>query len=231
MQACKHLISRLYTVSPKGRERFYYRIFLLHVKGAKTVAKVRRVKCVRYRRFRRVCNVYALLADDVDCRPALSYLFGSRNVELTPVFATIPASCNILANCKPGSPQDLWNDYCSEFINEICNRFRRYWFLPDMDSDASAYVPFRRWGIIFLSKIEFQIFPNPVLEMLKIWENLRLAFWIFSSIDLTNPKFVMDISRRWGHNALTWFSERSQSIHEIFRISFRKAAIDLLQSL
>ncbi len=130
----EQVIRRMYTVSPRERERYFLRLLLLHVGGATSFDDVRTVDGVVCSSFREACVLRGLLADDDEWRRAIREAFATKFVPLTHVLATI------LVYCQPADPLSLWNEHKSLYLQDIRARHRaRNTCLKD-DETALSYV-------------------------------------------------------------------------------------------
>ena len=127
-----HVVSRLYTVSPREGERYYLRVLLLHCPGATSYKHLRTVDGVEHTSFREACHALGLLADDSEWKKALDDAFRSLFVPLSHVFATI------LKYCSPSDPVGLWEQHKTIFIQDIRHRHRRRDVHGALDSDENA---------------------------------------------------------------------------------------------
>lgn len=118
MRAGTHVVGRLYLATPWEGESFYLLALLSYVKGAMASSETREVHVVQYNCFGEACNALGLLTDEAKWVGVFADAFRTSFPPLTNVFATN------LANCKPRSPQDHWNDRLEVFITNIRNRFR-----------------------------------------------------------------------------------------------------------
>ncbi len=82
------IMGRMYTMSPREGERYFLRLLLLHVTGAKSFVDMRTVDGEVCSSFRQACSRRGLLADDAEWRRVLRESFASGFVPLSQVFAT-----------------------------------------------------------------------------------------------------------------------------------------------
>lgn len=108
------IISRLYTVSIKDIERFYLRLLLLHVAGAKRFEDLRTVNGVLYETFKDAAIARNLVeADDLWEKTLEDATESNMPAQLRELFAYI---------CIFGTPIDvptIWNKYKNFMIEEI----------------------------------------------------------------------------------------------------------------
>ena len=102
----QRLITRMYGVSPKNRERFFLRTLLLHVKAATSFGDLKVVDSVRYDTFEEACRERGLLSDDSEWRRTMEEAaVRAMPGELRELFVTI------LGACEPNHPIDLWEEF------------------------------------------------------------------------------------------------------------------------
>ncbi|XP_072759701.1 uncharacterized protein [Anoplolepis gracilipes] len=110
------IISRLYTVSIKDNERFYLRLLLLHVTGAKCFEDLRTVNGVIYETFKDAAIAKNLIeADDLWSKVRGSNRIKNACTNSRAIFAYI---------CIFGNPTDvptLWNKYKDQMIEDFVN--------------------------------------------------------------------------------------------------------------
>ena len=61
-----NVVARMYSVSPRDRERFYLMMLLLHVKGATSFEALRTFEGVIHDRYESACRARGLLFDDTE---------------------------------------------------------------------------------------------------------------------------------------------------------------------
>ena len=112
--AGESVIARIYSVSPKQRERFYLRMLLLHVRGARSFDELKVYEGVRYDTYEQVCRQRGLLLDDTEWQRTLeeACVFASPR-QIRELFVTI------LGNCEPSSPVDLWEEFKGNMSEDI----------------------------------------------------------------------------------------------------------------
>jgi len=90
------VISRIYTVNPLDRQRFYLRLLLLYVRGPQSFADLRTVDGRVYQTYAEAANALGLLEDDSIWRACLAESAASDTAsQQRYLFATI------LLNCEP----------------------------------------------------------------------------------------------------------------------------------
>ncbi len=128
------IIGRMYTVSPREGERYFLRLLLLHVTGAKSFVDMRTVDGEVCSSFRQACSRRRLLADDAEWRRVLRESFASEFVPLSQVFATI------LAYWEPSDPVSLWDEHKSLFVSYNRLRHRGRATVLRNEDTALSYV-------------------------------------------------------------------------------------------
>ncbi|XP_024886657.1 uncharacterized protein LOC112464095 [Temnothorax curvispinosus] len=111
------IISRLYTVSIKDNERYYLRLLLLHVRGAKCYEDLRTVNGVLYETFKDAAKTRNLIESDDQWDKTLEEVKESQMpAQIRELFAYI---------CIYGTPTDvptLWNKYKDAMIEDYVHR-------------------------------------------------------------------------------------------------------------
>lgn len=113
----KDVIGRMMTVKPNEGERFYLRIILLHVRGARSFEDLKTVEGVAYPTFREAAARLNLLADDAEYRMCLeeaSRLQSPR--QMRQIFAYLIAFCDL------ESPLELWNEFKAAMTEDFLRR-------------------------------------------------------------------------------------------------------------
>ena len=108
------VISRIYSVSPRDRERFYLRMLLFHVRGARSFRDMRTHEGVVYESFEAACRARGLLIDDTEWHRTLqeaSITASARQVR--DLFVTI------LGNCEPSNPVTLWEEFKEDMYEDF----------------------------------------------------------------------------------------------------------------
>lgn len=106
MQKKKKKIGRMYGVSPNDTDRFYLRMLLLHVKGAKSFEDLKTYNETTYTTFKEAVVARGLLQDDSEWLNCLKELENiSMPKQLMETFAYI------CCFCEPSSPVDLWTAF------------------------------------------------------------------------------------------------------------------------
>ena len=128
------MIARMYSVSPRDRERFYLRLLLLHVRGSRSFDELRKYDDIQYDTFEAACRARGLLIDDTEWDRTLSDAATTASPrQMRELFVTI------LANCEPSDPCQLWDDYkeyMSEdflFVHDLSVRLAEQYALKDIN--------------------------------------------------------------------------------------------------
>ncbi len=121
-------------MSPREGERYFLRLLLLHVTGAKSFVDMRTVDGEVRSSFQQACSRRGLLADDAEWRRVLRESFASEFVPLSQVFATI------MAYCEPSDPLSLWDEHKSLFMSDIRLRQRGRATVLRNEDNALSYV-------------------------------------------------------------------------------------------
>ncbi len=91
----------MYTISPRERERYFFRTLLLHQKGASSYEELRRINGIQHDSFRNACAALAPLSDDTEWRNALRESYASRFHPLAELFVLI------LVHCEASNPLQI----------------------------------------------------------------------------------------------------------------------------
>ena len=111
-------IIRMYSVSPNDEERFFLRLLLLHVPGARNFKELRTVEGVEAPTFKDACKLLRLLEDDSMWDATLQEAEVSKMPnQLRFLFATI------LALNQPRDPHILWANHKESMAQDFCRHF------------------------------------------------------------------------------------------------------------
>ena len=107
------IISRMYSVSPKDRERFYLRMLLLHVPGATSFDELKTIDGQTAVTFHEACKLRHLLDDDREWDNTMTEASNFRMPrELRVLFATI------CIHSQPENPFELWQKFKTYMIED-----------------------------------------------------------------------------------------------------------------
>ena len=108
------VIGRLYTVSPKEQERFYLRIMLLNVPGARSYEDLRTVNGVLHSTFKEAALASGFIQDDNEYDQCLEEAVRSAMPsQLRVLFAYI------ICYCEVSNALELWNKYKGHLIEDF----------------------------------------------------------------------------------------------------------------
>jgi hypothetical protein len=96
-------IGRIYNISPRQVEKFYLRMLLYHIPGAKSFADMRTVGGVVYDTYKATAQALGLLESDDQWNVCLQ-----EAATLRSAFSLRALFCIIIAFCEPASPYELW---------------------------------------------------------------------------------------------------------------------------
>ena len=114
VQNRSNIVARMYSVSPRDRERFYLRMLLLHVKGATSFEALRTFEGVIHDRYESACRARGLLIDDTEWERTMTEAANTATPkQLRELFVTI------LGNCEPSNPIDLWENFKPDMIEDF----------------------------------------------------------------------------------------------------------------
>ncbi len=147
-------------MSPREGERYFLRLLLLHVTGAKSYDDMRTVDGDVCSSFRQACSRRRLLAGDAEWRRVLRESFPSVFVPLSLVFATI------LAYCEPSDPLSLWDEHKSLFGSDIRLRHRgRATALRNEDTALSNVLLEVQESLKLMGSFTLETFQLPTAQM------------------------------------------------------------------
>ncbi|XP_072158483.1 uncharacterized protein [Bemisia tabaci] len=127
---CKKVIGRMYGVSPNDTDRFYLRMLLLHVKGAKSFSDLLQFNGTTYKTFKEVVIARGLLQDDTEWFHCLHEMENYHMPkQLREMFAYI------CCFCEPTSPFDLWNTFKTSLTEDKKGKC-----LQEDENDALAEI-------------------------------------------------------------------------------------------
>ena len=110
-------IGRMYYAHPTSGERFYVRLLLTVVKGAKSFEDLRTFEGTVYPTFKAACIAHGLLEDDAEWHQCLTEAKDmAMGFQLRHLFVTI------LQDCVPSQPEVLW----AQFKEHICDDLKHY---------------------------------------------------------------------------------------------------------
>jgi hypothetical protein len=106
-------IGRVYWVSPGGGEKYFLRVLLHHVEGAKSFSDLRTVDGECCATFREACVRRGLLQDDREWRQCLRDASSTQTgLQMRCLF------CIILEYNSPENPQALWDEFKASFAED-----------------------------------------------------------------------------------------------------------------
>ena len=111
-------VQRLYSVNPKDEDRFFLRLLLLHVPGAKSYDDLKTVNGVICNTYKEACQNLNLLDDDNMWEETLDEAaLVKMPRQMRQMFATL-----IVMN-SPQDPLRLWNKYKKHLIEDYSRTF------------------------------------------------------------------------------------------------------------
>jgi hypothetical protein len=106
-------IGRVYWVSPNAGEKYFLRVLLHHVEGAKSFTDLRTVDGVPCPTYREACVRRGLLQDDREWRECLREAASSQTgLQMRCLF------CIILEYNSPEDPRALWTEFKAAFMED-----------------------------------------------------------------------------------------------------------------
>lgn len=116
----KVCIGRLYTAHPQEGERYFLRILLHHVKGAKSYSDMKTYKNKRYDSFREACIARGLLEDDEEWDKALTDATTFSMIHSIRILYP-----NLLINGNVNKPYELWLKHKDAMTEDILYKVRK----------------------------------------------------------------------------------------------------------
>lgn len=139
-----YTIGRMYVAHPTEGERYYLRMLLSHIPGAKCFGDLKTVNNVTYNTFKETALQMGLLENDLEWDQCLQEAgLVKSGKQLRQLFASI------LLFCEPTNPENLWNDHklnlCEDILyferfvnpNAIINRHIESLALNDIENILS----------------------------------------------------------------------------------------------
>jgi hypothetical protein len=123
-------VGRMYFVQPTAGERYYLRVLLCHVPGAKGFDDLRTVNGVVHATFQAACQARGLLADDAEWRTCMEEAAAfAPAIRLRALFATLLAFNDV------ADPLQLWNDFKNDMCEDLLHAVRAVDPARDYDDD------------------------------------------------------------------------------------------------
>jgi hypothetical protein len=124
-------IGRIPYCTPTCGERFYLRLLLTVVSGAKSFEDLRTVNDIEYPTFKEACLVLHLIEDDREWSHCFreAYLFSSGS-SLRDLFITALTYGQLV------DPLSLWLEFRDSICDDLDHKLRQ--LIPDNDFDATA---------------------------------------------------------------------------------------------
>ena len=113
-------LARIYTVAVKDKERYYLRMLLHHVKGARSFEHLRTVNNVTYETYLETCQQRGLLGDDKEWDAIME-----ENAVLTDAHQLRLLLLNIFIECAPGDPSNLFHIYSEALSYDFLRKMQR----------------------------------------------------------------------------------------------------------
>uniref|UniRef100_A0A0A9DV49 ATP-dependent DNA helicase n=1 Tax=Arundo donax TaxID=35708 RepID=A0A0A9DV49_ARUDO len=131
-------IGRLYYVHPSIGERYYLRMFLIHVKGAQSYEELRTYNGILYPTFKQACKTRGLLGDDQEWYSAFDEAAAwATSAQLRQLFVTMLLFCEV--NDEYAFFERVWKS----LTDDIQYRFREIIGNPNHqipDNDLKNYL-------------------------------------------------------------------------------------------
>jgi hypothetical protein len=156
-------IGRMYYAHPSSGERFYIRLLLTVVKGAKGFEHLRTFEGTVHPTFKAACIAHGLLEDDSEwCQCLQEAKDMQMGAQLRQLFVTI------MCDCAAAEPEMLWRD----FKQYICDDLR-YWIRTHSDIEEPTDEHVEDYGLYLIDKLlshtgrslaEWQLMPRSTMD-------------------------------------------------------------------
>ena len=159
-------IGRMCYVHPSAGERFYLRLLLTIVKGAKSWTDLRTFNQVEYPTYKAACLAYGLLDDDGEWNQCLEEAGEMKTgSQLRRLFAVI------LLNCHPVSPEVLWANHKVKICDDLEHRLTLMNYQNPSQEQVDDYGLYLINEILIQSNKSLQDFPDMPLFQ-EQWGNI-----------------------------------------------------------
>ena len=153
------VIARIYSVGPRQREKFYLRMLLLHVRGARSFSEMKVYDDVRYDTYEEVCRERGLLTDDTEWRRTLEEACGIATCrQIRELFVTI------LGCCEPSNPRELWDDFQEQMYEDYVN-------IHNLPANRAVHYALRDINHSLLANYRVSVSTFNI-DLLENWEDL-----------------------------------------------------------
>jgi hypothetical protein len=110
-------IGRIYAISPRDEEKYFLRMLLYHVPGAKSYAHIRTIDGHEWNTYKEAATALGLLSDDDEWDKCLNEAASFRSPsQLRKIFEVI------LLFCQPMDPYGLWEKYKEAMSEDYIHR-------------------------------------------------------------------------------------------------------------
>ena len=166
----KHQISRIYSVSPQHRERFFLRLLLQHVQGPTSFEDLRSYNDREYQTFQSAASARGLLNDDTEWETCLQEAsLHCMPYQIRQIFAII------LIHSSPSNPLTLFQNNIrpmgEDFIHRLSTRHREYQpnepiIIACIAADIANYLNEhnKNWDDFNLPQVDFSLVPSDGME-------------------------------------------------------------------
>ena len=111
------VITRMVSAKPSEGDRFFLRVLLLHVRGAKSFEDLRTVDGITVDTFREACSLLGLLQDDAEWHHTMEEAATFQMPrQLRQLFSVI------LIYCDPSDPLKLWDTFKEAMMEDFIHR-------------------------------------------------------------------------------------------------------------
>ena len=136
-------IGRMYYAHPTSGERFYLRLLLTCVRGAKNWEDLYSFEGTEYPSFKEACIARGLLEDDQEwfqCLEEARHM--QTGAQLRQLFVTI------IRDCTPADPRALWDTFWPHICDDLRYQLRRHANIPE-----ASDVQVQDYGLYLIDKL------------------------------------------------------------------------------
>ncbi|GKE67336.1 hypothetical protein Tco_1521497, partial [Tanacetum coccineum] len=124
----KKCIGRIVYSTPASGERYFLRMLLNVVKGARPFTELKMVNKINHATFKAACFAYGLLNDDKEWTHAIvEASFWAMAPQLRDLFVTILLSCDV------SRPLKLWEENWVGLSEDILDKKQKHYRYPDLN--------------------------------------------------------------------------------------------------
>ena len=183
-------IGRMFFVHPSGGERFYLRLLLTVVKGAKEWKDIRTFNGIEYPTYKAACTARGMLEDDGEWNQCLTEAGEMQiGIQLRNLFATI------LFNCHPVNPDTLWEDHKAKICDDLQAKLTILGYVDPSDDQVYDYGLYLINKILMQSGRQLNNFPPMPLPQGE-WELFEGNFLLQEQLDYDVEELAVQVEER-----------------------------------